>query len=126
MADMGELVQTIVQRAMEAADAKGNQPQKLKSGVALARLLQTVPLRRQYKAADFHKTIQAWARGEGMPDADALLAAAKLTDISLDEYVRRESLQEQMAAWEARATKTQRELDDLRHEVEELRNRQAS
>jgi transcriptional regulator with XRE-family HTH domain len=31
-----------------------------------------------------HRTVSAWARGDAMPPADALLAAAQATDISLD------------------------------------------
>lgn len=34
-----------------------------------------------------YRTISSWARGDAMPPADALLAIAKLTDVSIDEVL---------------------------------------
>lgn len=63
-----------------------------------------------------HRTVSAWARGDAMPPGDALLAAAKSTGVSLDAVLgigREPSVME-------------RRIDELRQEVEHLRQEQES
>jgi hypothetical protein len=57
-----------------------------------------------------YRTISAWARGDAMPPADALLAAAQAADISLDERlgIGRE------------VSQLERELGELQAEVSRL------
>jgi hypothetical protein len=106
---MTETVRAIIQQAMDTADRQS--AEKLEKGAALARLLRDSGLRRNYKPEDFHKTVQSWARGDGMPPADVLLAAVKATGIHLDELLYHESLLD-------RLTRVERRLDEQGRQAE--------
>jgi transcriptional regulator with XRE-family HTH domain len=79
-----------------------------KAGKQTALAVQIAPLI-GYKPAE--NTISGWVTGRNMPNADVLLAAAKLSGISLDELLFGESL-------EARQDRLEKELEDLRRAVQ--------
>lgn len=100
-----EAVQTI---AREAIRREG------KAAALAARL--RVALGRSYN----YRTVSGWARGDSMPPADALLAAAALTEVSLDEALFAESIAERMQRMEARLDRLDPSGMQLANRVERL------
>ena len=63
-------------------------------------------------------SVSAWTRGRTVPPADALLAAAKVTGISIDEYLRLDG--ESGGGLSDRLGQQADAIEDLRGQVEQL------
>ena len=81
---------------------------KAKAGKAGALLALIHPLLNETYS---ERSVSSWIKGHNMPNADVLLAAAKVSGISLDELLYGESLK-------SRQDRLERELGDLRQALE--------
>jgi transcriptional regulator with XRE-family HTH domain len=99
---MAQLAEQVMQ------EAKGRAK---KASVLVARLEPV--LRRRYD----EDSVSAWVTGRTVPPADALLAAAKVSGISIDEYLQSEEALERTADRIARQTQ---EIEELSEKVQRL------
>jgi len=81
---------------------------KAKAGKADALLALIHPLLNETYST---RSVSSWIKGPNMPNADVLLAAAKVSGISIDELLFGESLR-------ARQDRMDKELADLREALE--------
>ncbi len=100
-------MEAVVVRLM--VDAKG------RSGKARAFLNQIEPL---VGRAYSDRSVSAWLRGSAMPPADVLLAAAKVTGISVDGYLFGESLSARQDRLEAEAKERDATIRELRAAIQ--------
>jgi transcriptional regulator with XRE-family HTH domain len=70
------------------------------------------------------KTVTAWARGDGRPLAEVMLATAKTLRMSIDEYLdierREETAQEAIGRIDDTVATLRHDLDELRQSVGDL------
>jgi hypothetical protein len=100
------MAELAVQAMQEAKERAG------KAAVLVARMEPLV--NRRYD----EDSVSAWIRGRTVPPADALLAAAKVTGISIDEFLGREG--DRPESLSARIGHQAEAIEDLRREVEDL------
>lgn len=101
-----EVVRRLVQKAMESADAE--RPGSHNEGYALAELLRE-RVGRDYK----FKTIQAWARGDIMPPAGALLDALRVTQVPVDPALQERTFDHRLTALEELLIRIDQRLEKL-------------